>query len=194
MSIERAPKASQRRVDAQATYDRIVSTATRMILVRQPMTMSALAKEAAVSRPTLYDHFPSLDAVVEAAVDHALHGARGSLETASAEAPPDEALRGLLRQRWQSLAEHAELYRLASDVLPPGRLHALHEAAHDGIALLIDRGKADGSFGTDLPTRWLVAVVYGLLHQAAEEVLADRISRDRAGELLARTVESVLGV
>jgi TetR/AcrR family transcriptional regulator, mexCD-oprJ operon repressor len=193
MSVSRVPDASERRVDAQATYERIVGAATRMILSREPLTMTALAKVAGISRPTLYDHFPSLDAVVEAAVDRALHGARGSFSTASPELSPEEAMRELLRQRWQSLAEHADLYRLASDVLPPGRLHALHGTTQDGIAELVDRGRSSGAFSTDLPTPWLVAVIYGLLHQAAEEVLAGRVDREHAGELLARTVLTTLG-
>lgn len=194
MKIERSPDASQRRAEARTTSQRIVSAATHMILTRRPLTMSALAKEAEVSRPTLYAHYPSLDNVVEAAVDHALQSARGSLDAASPELPAEEAMRRLLRQRWEGLARHAELYRLASEVLPTGRLHELHEATHDSIAALIDRGRASGAFSTDLPTRWLVAVIYGLLHQAAEEVLAERVSRRRAGDLLWRTVESVLGV
>ncbi len=192
MGAERQSKAP-RRADAQATYERIVSAATRMILARQPLTMSALARAAGVSRPTLYDHLPSLDAVVEAAVDRALHGVLSSFSTAPEDLSPEEAMRELLRQRWQNLAEHADLYRLASDVLPPGRLQALHEVTHDGIAELVDRGKASGAFSSDLPTPWLVAVIHGLLHQAAEEVIAGRVDRERAGDLLARTVLAALG-
>ncbi len=183
-----------RRSDARRTHARILRAATELILSRQQLSMSGLARAAGVSRPTLYDHFASVEDVVEAAVERAVAlGLQAPELDHDDGANPPERMAQLLRTRWQSLADHTELYRLASEVLPPGRMQAVHQNTVGNVTELIDIGKRTGDFRDDLPTEWLVAVVYGLLHQAAEEVLAGRLRQDRAGELLSRTVLSTLG-
>lgn len=164
-----------------------------MVLQRRALTMSALAREAGVSRPTLYQHFPSTEDVLEAAVIRAVDLGQEDLAAAGeAAGSATEALVRLLEQRWSSLAAHDELHRVAADALPPGRMLSLHHQAQESLAVLIEAGRDAGELRADLPTSWLVAVVYGLLHQAAQEVLAGRLARDEAGDVLARTVLSAL--
>lgn len=184
---------AHRRSDARRTHARIVRAASQMVLGRRQITMSALAREAGVSRPTLYDHFTSTQDVLEAAVARAVALGQQVVDDVDAEtASPTEALARLLQNRWRALADHDELHRLATETLPPGRMHALHRAAEESLTALVERGREAGDFRTDLPTSWLVTVVYGLLHQAAQEVLAGRLTKDEAGDLLSRTVLSTL--
>lgn len=182
-----------RRADARRTHGRIVQAATDLIAARQALTMTALAREAEVSRPTLYSHFGRVEDVIESAVERALLLVEETGgDVTSSDAPAPERLHRLLRTRWQRLAEHAEAYRLATTELPPGRMEELHERTVGPLTELIDQGKQVGDFRTDLPTGWLVAVVHGVLHQAAEEVLDGRLYEEDAAELVTRTVLSVL--
>lgn len=43
-----------------------------------------------------------------------------------------------------------------------------------------------------MPTDWLVATIYGLMHQAAQEVNARRLPSRSAGDVVAETVLSAL--
>lgn len=184
----------RRRADARRTREQIVTAAAELIAGRRTLSMSGLARAASVSRPTLYAHFARVEDVIEAAVGRTLHGVEESTrEVEASDLPAPERLERLLRTRWQSLAEHAEAYRLATVELTPGRMEELHAGTHGPLALLVEEGKEAGAFRTDLPTGWLVAVIHGVLHQAAEEALAGRITEDEAADLLSRTALATLG-
>ena len=63
--------------------------------------------------------------------------------------------------------------------------------AHERVRELVDRGRADGSFRTDLPAGWLVASCLALIHAGAEEVRAGRIDPDGAFAVLMTTVRDL---
>ncbi|NPC96846.1 TetR/AcrR family transcriptional regulator [Nocardioides sp. zg-DK7169] len=189
------PSPAPRRADARRTHERIVGTASTMVLEGRPLSMSSLAREAGVSRPTLYQHFPSTEDVLEAAVRRAVDLGQDAVEgVGEATVSPTGALARLLEYRWSSLAAYDELYRVAAEVLPPARMLRLHHRAQESLGTLIDEGRAVGEFRADLPTSWWVTVVYGLLHQAAHEVLAGRLTKEDAGSFLSATILSTLAV
>jgi hypothetical protein len=49
---------------------------------------------------------------------------------------------------------------------------------------LIERGRREGAFRTDLSTEWLMACAYALFHAAAAEVRAGRLDADSAQRTL----------
>ena len=148
-----------------------------------------------MSRPTLYAHFPRVEDVVEAAVARTLAQTEATArEVQASDLPVRERLEWLLRTRWQSLAEHAETFRLAMTQLPPERMEERDEPTLGPLTLLVEEGRQKGDVRADLPTGWLVRVVHGILHQAVEEVLADRLSEREAADLLSRTTLATLGV
>jgi TetR/AcrR family transcriptional regulator, mexCD-oprJ operon repressor len=51
------------------------------------------------------------------------------------------------------------------------------------VERLIARGQDEGAFRTDVLRDWLVTVTYSLLHAAAEEVNAQRLSSSEAAVL-----------
>jgi hypothetical protein len=57
---------------------------------------------------------------------------------------------------------------------------------------LIARGQADGTFRTDLSPQWLLATFYAVLHAAADEVDAGRLTSQAAAGTLVATLRSVL--
>ncbi|MEU2596506.1 hypothetical protein ABZ678_04990 [Streptomyces hirsutus] len=52
--------------------------------------------------------------------------------------------------------------------------------AHDlRVETLIVRGRAEGAFRTDLPIAWPVDVPHSVMHSAADEIRAGRLTDDR---------------
>ncbi|WP_326756424.1 hypothetical protein OH738_03125 [Streptomyces hirsutus] len=61
--------------------------------------------------------------------------------------------------------------------------------AHDlRVETLIVRGRAEGVFRTDLPIAWLVDVPRSVMHSAADEIRAGRLTADRAADRITATV------
>jgi len=166
-------------------------------LVRWPaggdVNLAAVARAAGVSRVTLYSHFPTREALLEAAVDRAIAHAKDLVSELNLhQSPAPEALSRLLGSHWQTLDQYRNLYQVAASSLPPARLRALHAPLFGRIKTLIARGQTEGDFRTDLSRDWLVATVFALMHQAAEEVAARRLPARKAGDVVTTTVLSIL--
>jgi AcrR family transcriptional regulator len=183
----------RRRVDAERNVVAILDAAMNGILTGGDVNMAALARAAGVSRVTLYAHFATREALLEAVADRAIADANQVIaELKLQEGPAREALSRLLRSQWRALDRYRTVYAVAAAGLPEARLRALHAPLFGRVKKLISRGQAEGAFRTDLPQNWLVATVYGLLHQAAEEVNAGRLPARKAGDTVTATVLSAL--
>ncbi|MGH3320497.1 MAG: hypothetical protein ACRDN9_10005 [Streptosporangiaceae bacterium] len=76
--------------------------------------------------------------------------------------------------------------------MTPSRLRDQHEPFVDPLTALVARGQAEGDFRTDLPTSWLIATIFNLLHLAAEELEAGHLAPEETADVVAATVLSVL--
>jgi TetR/AcrR family transcriptional regulator, mexCD-oprJ operon repressor len=56
---------------------------------------------------------------------------------------------------------------------------------------MLERGRADGSFRTDLPASWLVTSCIAVIHACADEVRAGRIAEPDAVHALTLTVRDL---
>ncbi len=56
--------------------------------------------------------------------------------------------------------------------LSPEGLRSTHDVARRRVHDLVERGRADGSFRTDLTSQWLVTSFFALMHAAGDEVRA----------------------
>jgi len=59
------------------------------------------------------------------------------------------------------------------------------------VGALLERGRADGSFRTDLPAAWLVTACIALIHACAQEVRAGQIGERDAARILTATVRDL---
>lgn len=157
--------------------------------------MAAVARAAGVSRVTLYSHFPTREALLDAALDRAVDEAAATLEAldggsgAAADAGGvEEALGILIRSSWRILDRHSAVFAAVSAALPPERLRERHDRILAPVRRLIGRGREGGELRTDLSADWLVTVVYSLVHAAAAEVQAGRMDPAEAPEILTATV------
>jgi TetR/AcrR family transcriptional repressor of mexCD-oprJ operon len=183
----------RRRADAERNVAAIIDAAMDEILTSRDVNIAAVARAAGVSRVTLYTHFATREALLEAVTDRAIAQANQLAAGLKLdEGPAREALSRLLRSQWRTLDRYRTLYAVAATGLPEPQLRALHAPLFGRVKRLISRGQAEGQFRTDLPQNWLVATVYGLMHQAAEEVNAGRLTPRKAGDTVTATVLSAL--
>ncbi|MEO3749641.1 TetR/AcrR family transcriptional regulator [Streptomyces sp. B6B3] len=179
----------RRRADAERSIAAITAAARDCLLADPGAGMSAVARAAGVSRVTLYSHFPSREELLEAVVEHAVGETAALLADQRLEdLPADQALTTLARSSWQYLDRHLTLFSAVSTALPPDRMRARHAQVLTPLHELLLRGQAEGTIRDDLPADWLVTVYYHLIHAAAAEAQAGRLSADTVPDLLTATL------
>jgi TetR/AcrR family transcriptional repressor of mexCD-oprJ operon len=185
--------ADSRRETAERNVQAILDATEELLDRRQPVTIAAVAKEAGVSRVTVYAHFDTWQALVEAVVRRAVDRCAAAFEAADLTAgPPLTALDRLLSAGWQVLGRSGAMAAAAAASLSSEAMRRSHHAVQHQFAELIDRGRADGSFRTDVPVTWLVSSTFALIHTCAEEVRAGRLDPDIAEPVLAKTIRDLL--
>ena len=184
--------ADRRQAIADRNVTAILDAAEGLIRAHAPVTVAAVAAAAGVSRVTVYAHFPTAEAVLEAVVERAVGTAATALAAARpADGPPAAALERLLVSGWRELGRHAPMAEAASAMLSADAMARSHQAAYREVADLVDRGRRDGSFRGDLPAGWLVTCCFTLIHACADEVRAGRISPADAERALVTTIRDL---
>jgi TetR/AcrR family transcriptional regulator, mexCD-oprJ operon repressor len=188
-----APASDHRRATAERNVQAILDAAEDLLDRRGQPSVSAVAIEAGVSRVTVYAHFPTSEALLEAVVRRSVGRSTLAMDEARPEqGPPPEALARVLAAGWRELDRYGAVAAAAATQLSPDALTRTHASAHERVRKLVERGQGDGSFRTDLPAGWLVASCFALIHACAGEVRAARIDPDRGLDVLTTTVRSLV--
>src|SRR5258708_13760592 len=112
--------ASYHRDIADRNIQAILDAAEELLELQGHATISAVAAHAGVSRVTVYAHFPTWDALLEAAVERAVGRTMKALESANPDdGPPAEALDRVVAVAWQHLARYAALARPGAELPTP---------------------------------------------------------------------------
>jgi len=177
---------------ATRNVEAILDAAGELLELEGHATISAVAAAAGVSRVTVYAHFPTWEALLEAAVERAVRHTTAALEAARPQdGPPGEALERLLAIGWQQLAGNQAMAQAVAELLPPEAVTRTHQAAHQTIASLLARGQADGSFRSDLPASWLVPATIALIHACNDAVRTGQIESGDALRILTTSVRDL---
>jgi AcrR family transcriptional regulator len=182
--LDTATPARRRRADARRSIDAILSAARTVLGERPDASMEDIATAAGVTRQTVYAHFPSRDALVDALL-HAV-GAEtvATIDAARLDTvPPADALRQFLDIGWQLIRGNPHLLGPALIQNPPGSKDS-HEAGTARLEQIIRRGQRTGDFDRALPAAWLTAAILGLVGTAAEQVAAGRLTTSRAAAMV----------
>jgi AcrR family transcriptional regulator len=190
MAEQRA--ADYQRGVAERNVEAILDAVEELLERRGQASISAVAAQAGVSRVTVYAHFPTWEALLEAAVERAVRRTMTALDAAEPQAgPPVQALERMLAAAWRHLARYSAMAQAVAGQLGPEAVTRTHQAAHRTVGALLERGRADGSFRTDLPSAWLVTCCITLIHACAQEVRAGRIGENDAVSVLTVTVRDL---
>ena len=184
---------SRRRADAERSIAAILDAGLACFSSNPETTMTAVARTAGVGRVTLYAHFPSREALLEAVLAHTLDQANQALGAEDHDqGPAPQALARLIRSSWRILDRHRSLLEAATRELGPSRVREHHDLVLARLERLLDRGQHEGAFRTDLPRSWLVTTFYSLMHAAAQEVDAGRLAPSAAADALQATLLAAL--
>ena len=192
MAAAQRTTAYQREV-AGRNVEAILDAVEELLQSQGHANISAVAAQAGVSRVTVYAHFPTWTALLEGAVERAVRQTMTALQSVHPEdGPPIEALDRMLAVTWQHLARYQAMAAAVAELLTPEAVTRTHQAAHHTIGALLQRGQADGSFRTDLPTHWLITASIALVHACNDEVRAGRIDQHDAIRILTTSVRDLL--
>lgn len=170
-----APK--RRRADAERSIAAITNAALEALAENPDVSMAEIARRAGVVRATIYMHFPTrealLDAVMEDAVAQVAEATRAAEPT---QGEPEEALQRVLRATWLKLSDFQTLLAINTSRLSAKELHRRHQPVMTQFVPLIERGQAKGVFRRDVPVSWHLAMIRAIAHAASAEVRSGRIS------------------
>ena len=121
--------ADHRRATAERNVAAILDAAAELLSEQGPASIAAVAAQAGVSRVTVYAHFPTWEALLEAVVERAVGHTTAVLTAADLEAgPPMEALRRLIAAGWQAVDRHAATAAAAARWLSAEAMGRSHQA------------------------------------------------------------------
>jgi len=166
---------SGRRADAQRNASAILDAALDCLLADPRASTADIAARAGVGRVTLYGHYPTRTDLIDAVFARTLGHAEQRLGGLDLTGDPRTALAMLIASSWEIVNQFRALLVAADGVLPAERLRQQHDRPLDRVRKLIERGRRTGVFRKDLPTAWLVATFYHVLHGAASEITAGRL-------------------
>ena len=158
------------RSDAERHRARLLAVAAEVLRDDPRAGLAAIATAAGLTRTTMYAHFTSRAALVEAVTGAAIGtavaewDARGPYDTATAAAADH------LRGSWQVLAGQGGLAVAGTEVLGAEHVGRLHEPLRARVRDLVERGLAEGGVDPAADPDWLVRTWFALVHAAGDRV------------------------
>jgi TetR/AcrR family transcriptional repressor of mexCD-oprJ operon len=186
------PTTDRRRATAERNVEAILDAAEALLEERRDASIAAVAAAAGVSRVTVYAHFPTRGALLEAVVARTVRRASATLEAADPDAgAPADVLERIVAAGWSELQRHEAVARAASEEIAADVRQRAHETAFLPVRRLVERGQRERAFRTDLPVDWLVAALFALMHAAADEVRSKRLDPTEAPKTLSATLHGL---
>jgi AcrR family transcriptional regulator len=178
-------QAKRPRADAERNRTRLLDAArTAFASGQDPVTLDQIARDAGVGIGTLYRHFPTRDALVEAVYRKEL----GDLCTSAGDLlrtqSPDRALRAWMSRFADYVAAKREMADAIRAVFASGTVTV--SQARDELAAavqtILEVGAADGTLRADVRPQDVVAMIVGMF--TATSIAGGREQLERMFDLL----------
>jgi AcrR family transcriptional regulator len=179
----------RRRADAERSIARILDAAVDALGDDQEASMAEIARRAGVVRATIYVHFPTREALLEAVTERALAEVAAIITEAEPErGEPADALARVVATAWRKLGRYHALVAINASTQTHDELRHRHGTVLGTLLPLIERGQAAGKFRTDVPAGWHLAMLMALIHAGSAELQARRVPEADAEAALVATV------
>jgi TetR/AcrR family transcriptional repressor of mexCD-oprJ operon len=190
--MSRVETGTARRADARRNIEKILEAAVACLSRDPDASVGEIAQAAGVGRVTLYGHFASREALIEAALTRLLDEGDQVLAAVDLSGDPREALRALIESGWLLTAQAGAVLDAALGTLPPGRIQELHAKPAQRLEDLIRRGQSEGVFRADLPASWLASALHHVMKGAVVDVGKGRLDSADAARFISETVLGAL--
>ena len=187
-----AGAAQPRRSDARRNVAAILAAAAECLAKDPDTSIAEIAAAAGVGRMTLYGHFKTRADLLDAVLAGLTAEAHGTLEAVDVSGDPRDALARLVSASWLIVDRLRYVLTAAQRELPAEHIHQAHDQVLGRVQSLIGRGQQVGAFRTDLPGPWLVSLAMNIMHAAATEVSAGRLTSGQAPSVVAGTLLAAL--
>lgn len=181
-----------RRADAKRNAAAILAAAAECLARNPDTSVAEIATAAGVGRMTLYGHFKTRADLLDAVLTRVIAEAHDTLDAVDVSGDPRAALARLVAASWQVVDRLRHVLEAAQRELPAERIHQAHDQVLGRVQALIERGRDAGEFRADLPLPWLVSLAMNVMHAAAAEVSAGRLTSDQAPSVVAATLLAAL--
>jgi AcrR family transcriptional regulator len=191
MAKQTTPPTTQRRrrSDADRSVAAILAATLDALASDPDASMAEIARRAGVVRATIYVHFPTREALLDAVMEHAVaQVADATREAEPTRGEPAEALERVLLATWDKLSNFHTLLAINTSRLSAKELHRRHLPVMTQFVPLIERGQKDGVFRRDVPVSWHLAVIRALVHTASAELQSGRLSEAEVETTIVTTV------
>ena len=189
-----APAPKRRRADAGRSVAAILDAALEALASDPDSSMSEIARRAGVVRATIYVHFPTREALLDAVMDYAVGQVVDAMRGAEPHrGEPMAALERVLLATWRQLGQFHGLLALNTARLSAEELRRRHLPMLDQLEPLIRRGQKQGDFRSDLPVSWQLAVIRAIVHTASHELRGGRIGESDVEATMISTIHGAIG-
>jgi AcrR family transcriptional regulator len=168
LAAEQAARARKPRADGLRNRNRLLEAAKSAFADAGPaVSLEEIARRAAVGIGTLYRHFPTRDAIVEAVYRREVEQLADSAMRLLASLPPDEALHQWMRLFIDYIATKKVIASALGSIA--GGVSELYASSGAritaAVTLLVDRARASGAIRANIEPadvlRGLVGLTYG---------------------------------
>ena len=189
----KAAAPGRRRGDAERNVERILDAAIELLAVQPTASMADVARASGLVRATVYGHFPSREALIDAITDRAVADARSAFDEARlGEGPAVDAVGRLAEAAWSVASRYMIVSEATLRTLGVARFRARREVLRTEVRALVVRGQAAGEFRDDVPLEWAAQVFDSLLFGTYFTVEARDLPAADAPHELARAFLAVL--
>jgi AcrR family transcriptional regulator len=182
-------KVDGRRAVGDRNREAILEAAIAVLGTQPDAGIAEVAAAAGVGRATVYRHFASREALIEALRLYASEEARQRFEEVRVDdGDPVEALERMVAAML-ALGDRYRVIFPQDQQARPRRSEVLLRP----LTRLIARAQAEGAIDPELPPAWVIATLRGLLRTAVGEIEARRLARDAAPARVVRTLVRGVG-